>query len=151
MCMSVEVCVCVPACTCGCVGMYHVPLFLPLLFFVWKTAPNKQRTAQSSTLASTPVCWCIANIYLPETAGSSRRLSKRTAQEKRCVYICDYRFDLSPYAGPFVIQTKGGALRFATHLLRVKRVALDSSKHLATLEVTCFPLREVYFHRDIFP
>lgn len=79
-----------------------------------------------------------------------------SAQEGWCVYICDYRFDLSPYTDAFVMQTKGGTLQtlwyFTSHLSRAEKVrARLLSKRPATLEVTCFPLRTVYLHRDIFP
>lgn len=126
--MCVSLWVCVPACTCGSVRMYHY--FLPQLFFVWKTGPSKHCTVQElcSRIYSRMLMHCK---HLPARNSRVKQEALRSvALEERCVYICDYRFDLSPYAGPFVIQTKGGTLqilwRFAAHLSRVKRVALDS-------------------------
>lgn len=60
-------------------------------------SPNKQGTVWRSAHAVVlPSRWCIANIYLPETTGSSRSISKMLLRGKRCVYICDYHFDPSP-------------------------------------------------------
>lgn len=36
---------------------------------------------------------------------------RSATQDGRCVYTCDYRFDLSTRAEPFVTQTKGGTLQ----------------------------------------
>lgn len=99
------------------------------------------------------MCWCIANIYLPETAGSSRRLSECFAQEESCVYICDYRFDLSPYAGPFVIQTKGGTLQvlwhYKTHLMSKEggswllKAPCHFGGHMFSIENSLLPSRHI--------
>lgn len=57
-----------------------------------------------------------------------------TAQKERCVYICDYRFDLSPYAKPFGTQTKGGNLqilwRFVTYFLVRFSTPVEVTCHL---------------------
>lgn len=70
---------------------------------------------------------------------------------ERCVYVCDYRFDLSPHAGPFAMQTKGDTLqiawRFTTHLLWAKRVALRApchfGGHMFPIENSLLPSRHI--------
>lgn len=102
-------------------------------------------------------CMLIHCKRLPAGNGGVKlNALQSSAQEGWCVYICDYRSDLSPYTDVFVMQTKGGTLQtlwyFMLHISQAERVrARRHLKHPATLEVTCFPLRTVYLHRDIFP
>lgn len=117
-----------PACTCGSVRMYRVPLFCLSFSLFESLVPINSELCRA----------LLTHLLLYVDALQTFTWQKRRGQtggpptEERCVYICDYRFDLSPYAGPFVVQTKGGTLqilwRFTTHLSRVKRAAVDSSQ-----------------------
>ena len=100
-------------CVCVCVWVHmwvleNVPctIILPRLsFFVWKPGPNKHGCCAEP-------CSRISSCMLMHCKHLRGRTSGVKQEEERHVYICHYRFDLSPRAGPFVIQTKEAPRRF---------------------------------------
>lgn len=86
----------------------HVPctIILPRLsFFVWKPGPNKHGGCAEP-------CSRIYSCMLMHCKHLRGRTSGVKQEEEKHVCICHYRFDLSPRAGPFVIQTKEASRRF---------------------------------------
>lgn len=154
VCFCGGVCACLHMWVCENAAMYHYYfIFFASVFLLFQRPDPINARLRSCICSSRMLMHCK---HLPAgTGGVKREALQNIAQEERRVYTCDYRFDLSPRAEPFVTQTKGGTPRISAALgVAAVREAGSSrllSQHLATLEVTCFPLRTVYFHRDIFP
>ncbi len=128
MCACVCVCLLAHVGLCECTTCYY----FAAAFLRLKTCT--QQTRHCAELHSRIYCYMLMHCkHLPaRNSRVKQEALQSAAQEEKCVYICDYRFDLSPHAEPFVIQTKGGTLqilrRFVTHLSQVQREALNSSQ-----------------------
>lgn len=69
-------------------------------------------------------------------------------EKERCVYICDYRFDPSPSAGPFVIQTKGGTLEIFRHF--TVQLSTETGSSWLCSQRTLLPRRSHVSHWEQF-
>lgn len=60
---------------------------------------------------------------------------RSAAQDERCVYPCDYRFDLSTRAEPFVTQTKGGTLQVFRRFMVAPLTSKEGSSRLPSVHL----------------
>lgn len=143
-------CVCISLCRCGCVKHQYLAYNI---YFLKSLGP--MNTEPRRLVCMKPYVDALQTFAWQKQPGQDVGTPKNRSEGEVCLHMWLSLWPLTQrwaICNPNKRRHPGDFLALHNAPLDWNRQLLTLlSKHLATLEVTCFPLRTVYLHRSIFP